>query len=156
MNLISRNVLIVVLFFLLFVLIFPGTFFGSQSKDYENVDTSGEMILARLSRAMAELNALKAQNEELRSLIQNYIPMDFKSHDQLSRSSNIRETAIFSTQGDSGPEAELELTRRRLNTGINELWNYLRLNSNSSTVLSYVGVLKNSLLYDLGRICKSG
>ena len=133
------------------MLIFNGPFFGLQSKEYENVDTSGEMILARLSRAMAELTALKSQNEELRILIQNYIPLDLKPSMNVFPKDEIENNLnSFSQESFSIPNKDFELSRRSLNNGINELWNYVHSNSNSSLDLLFVKELKNNLLYDLG------
>ena len=159
----SRTFIFAFLLFFLFLLLFNGPLFGGggwqAAKEVEDVDTSGEIILARLSRAMAELSALKAQNEELRGLIQNYIPLE-----SLQSSLDARKSQINSKEGQklkSGskeggtsssatPDAQFELARRKLKKDIGELWNFLKHNTNHSTA-AFAQELKNSLLFDLGK-----
>lgn len=117
----------------------------SRSRDDSTaVDSSsnGEMILARLSRAMNELTALKAQNEELRSLLQNYLPIDLQPNDHKLLSSEDRVL-------ESSPSQEYETTRRRIEFNVNEMWLFLRANTNLST-MQFVNQIRHNLLYDLG------
>jgi len=142
----SRYILCAFLLLFLFILIFNGPFFGS--KDYEDVDTSGEIILARLSRAMAELSALKAQNEELRGLIQNYIPLDLS---QNFVDNHLKFTNTVNNDNDASvPHLEFELARRKLKRDINELWNFIKAKESANHTQPFVKELKNSLLFDLG------
>lgn len=151
------------LFIFLLIIISNGPFslFG-HSNDIENeIDTSTEIILARLSRAMAELTALKSQNEELRSLIQNFIPQlqlndidgGHSSHSS-SSSSNIgsrlqQQQRLFV---NSIPlDSQYEFSRRKLMTDLNELWNYIRtVETAKPESKNFIKELKNSLLFDLG------
>ncbi len=118
------------------------------------------MILARLSRAMTELTALKAQNEELRSLLQNYLPIDIISVDH-SSSPLILNSDINSNNNNNDingnevqksshfPSQEYELTRRRIASNVNELWHFLRTKTNS-TIMQFVNEIRHNLLYELG------
>jgi hypothetical protein len=122
------------------------------------------MILARLSRAMTELTALKAQNEELRSLLQNYLPIDINSVDHSSspliinsdinnnnnNNNNNNDFNVNEVQKLSHfPSQEYELTRRRIESNINELWHFLRTKTNS-TIMQFVNEIRHNLLYELG------
>ena len=116
---------------------------GSGSVD---ANSNGEMILARLSRAMNELSALKAQNEELRTLLQNYLPIDLKPIDQkLSQTT----TSLQTKESNLFPTQEYELTRRRIEFNVNELWHFLRSKTNSS-IMKFVNEIRQNVLYDLG------
>ncbi len=122
------------------------------------------MILARLSRAMTELTALKAQNEELRSLLQNYLPIDINSMDHSSspliinsdinnnnnNNNNNNDFNVNEVQKLSHfPSQEYELTRRRIESNVNELWHFLRTKTNS-TIMQFVNEIRHNLLYELG------
>lgn len=159
----SRTFIFAFLLFFLLLIIFNGPFFGGwqTAREFEDVDTSGEIILARLSRAMAELSALKAQNEELRGLIQNYIPLESlqsslaavekskQVKQNIGKDNNLKSNI---SSGAAPPDAQFELARRKLKKDIGELWNFVKHNSNRSTAL-FAQELKSSLLYDLGECC---
>lgn len=114
---------------------------SGQSIDASN---NGEMILARLSRAMNELTALKAQNEELRLLLQNYLPIDLQPKEK-----GISSPSFETKELKSYPSQEYETTRRRLEFNVNELWSFLRAHTNTST-MQFVNQIRHNMLYDLG------
>lgn len=152
-NNISRYIVfafLVVLFF--FVLRF--SFSNKEAKEYEEIDTSGEMILARLNRAMAELSALKSQNDELHALIQNFVPFEARQNvDSIFKQPKITSQhgpTTLNTNGktDEFPDEQFESSRRKLKMDVNELWHYLRENLNESK-LEFAEDLKNSLQYDI-------
>ena len=134
----------VVIVWLLIIFVITGPLIGwsRHREDGNSVDTggNGEMILARLSRAMNELTALKAQNEELRSLLQNYLPIDVKPLDEKSSLLSSTSANSKSDKLSNTPSQEYELTRRRLETNVNELWHFLRTKTNSS-VMKFVNEL---------------
>ncbi|XP_046913120.2 alpha-(1,6)-fucosyltransferase [Dermatophagoides farinae] len=156
-----------ILFFLLIFLLIlisnvPFGFFG-HSNDNENIDSSTEIILARLSRAMAELTALKSQNEELRNLIQNFIPqlqLNDDIHNGDDRMASIHSSYIGHKQFDGANsifslDSQFEFSRRKLTTDVNELWNYIRtVETTKAETKNFVKELKNSLLFDLVIIAK--
>jgi hypothetical protein len=160
----------VVLVWLLIIFVITGPLLRWPSRNgldnNQNGDNSnnGEMILARLSRAMTELTALKAQNEELRSLLQNYLPIDVNSIDHLSsplivnsdinsnnnnKDNNNNINAIEVQKTSHFPSQEYELTRRRIVSNVNELWHFLRTKTNS-TIMQFVNEIRHNLLYELG------
>lgn len=146
-----RYVALIVFFFILFVVILNTSLFSFKGKEWtNNVDTSGEMILARLSRAMAELSALKTQNEELRVLIKSYIPFDPNAN-KLTNHNNIpiNEDKSQAVSQPTDLNKEFELTRRKLARDVKELWNYVSKSLNADQN-GFVKELKNSLLYDIG------
>src|SRR5882762_4965117 len=76
----TSRLLIAVLVWLLLIFAISGPFFkwSGRSTVEGNGNENAEMILARLSRANSELNTLKTQNEELRELLQSYLPAEVK------------------------------------------------------------------------------
>lgn len=156
-NNISRYIVFAFLIlFLFFVLRFSLS--DKEAKEYEEIDTSGEMILARLNRAMAELAALKAQNDELHALIQNFVPFearhDMDSFLKQSKIPSPKETAALNSNdklnADDFLDEQFESSRRKLKSDVNELWYYLRENLNESK-LEFAEDLKNSLQYDISK-----
>ncbi|XP_054159027.1 alpha-(1,6)-fucosyltransferase-like [Oppia nitens] len=142
----SRLLIAIVIVWLLVIFVITGPLIGwSHNRDDGNVDmnSNGEMILARLSRAMNELTALKAQNEELRSLLQNYLPIDLSvtSGQQSDAKSSSLKSSYF-------PSQEYELSRRRVEFNMNELWHFLRTKTNSS-IMQFVNQIKHNMFYDL-------
>jgi len=133
---------------------------GDNNPNGDN-GNNGEMILARLSRAMTELTALKAQNEELRNLLQNYLPIDINSIDHSSsplvKSDNIHNTNNIKANNNDNdvqkssnfPSQEYELTRRRIVSNVDELWHFLRTKTNA-TIMQFVNEIRHNLLYELG------
>lgn len=99
---------------------------------------SDEALAKRLTRASTQLNLLKKQNDELRSLLSNlkFDNLDSstnnneviealqnklkKATDLLSKSEN---TADAQTKIE--PSKEFELTRRRVMTGVQEIWYFM-------------------------------
>ena len=143
----TSSAVIIVWLLIIFVMTGPFMSWSRNRDDSTSIDTSsnGEMILARLSRAMNELTALKAQNEELRTLLQNYLPIDLQPSEH--------KLSIASTDKDlkSTPSQEYETTRRRIEFNVDEMWRFLMANTNSST-MKFVSQVRHNLLYDLG-IC---
>ncbi|XP_027198736.2 alpha-(1,6)-fucosyltransferase 8 isoform X1 [Dermatophagoides pteronyssinus] len=163
----TKYFILIFLFIFLLIIISNepfGLFNHTNNNDIDNVDSSTEIILARLSRAMAELTALKSQNEELHQLIQNFIPQLKLNHlDRTSssfQSSNIQQQpkqqhqrSYFDTIDSLDPK--YEFSRRKLTNDVNELWNYIRSTETvKSEMKNFVKELKNSLLFDLDIIDK--
>lgn len=147
-NNISKYLILFILLLFLIILI-TNEPFGWKHSDTENnvIDSSSEIILARLSRAMLELNSLKSQNEELRNLIQSFLP---SSDDETG------ETVFTNIQDNEHKlkhkfelDYQYEFSRRKLISDVNELWNYIRRNGKPENK-NFIKELKNSLLYDLG------
>ena len=167
----TKYFILIFLFIFLLIIISNepfGLFNHSNNNNIDNVDSSTEIILARLSRAMAELTALKSQNEELHQLIQNFIPQLKLNHlDRTSssfQSSNIQQQkqqqqrSYFDTKNSINKlDPKYEFSRRKLTNDVNELWNYIRSTETvKSEMKNFIKELKNSLLFDLGNvfICK--
>lgn len=129
---VTRLVIAIVVVWLLILFIISGPLRNHSN----NSNTSNDIILARLSRANNELALLKAQNEELRMLIENYLPKDLK---------------ISEIQKDESqyPSQDFELARRRISFNIDELWHYLR-NTKNSSIIRFANEIRDNLLYDLG------
>ncbi|XP_053212595.1 alpha-(1,6)-fucosyltransferase-like [Panonychus citri] len=98
----------VVFVWLLLIFFIGGPLLKRTEGDYSLINSeNGELILARLSRATSELDSLKAQNEELRNLLQNYIPLDF----QLNKASDL-------LKDSNGPSPQLPLVAEAQNQNL--------------------------------------
>ena len=164
-NSIPRIYIAAVIFFLLFIFYGFDSLFGSSSLDYNRIDTSSEIIVARLSRALSELNSLKAQNEELRDLLGQYMPNSFianniymkapplNSEKDSQQSQQISSPYLSHNTEKNAfkePSLEYELAHRKLQNDINEFWYMVRNNYNSTSGV-IVKQLRDSLLFDLGK-----
>ena len=137
-NVMTIGRLVVGLIFIWIILLFlGGPLFGRSDNSDSNIDQ--EMILARLSRASSELRSLKAQNEELKRMIDNIIPYKSRrsSSDSLSSGS---------------PSFDYELSLRRLFSNANELWFFLNKTLKAEPDKSFISDLRRSLLFDLKTI----
>uniref|UniRef100_A0A023FVF4 Alpha-(1,6)-fucosyltransferase n=1 Tax=Amblyomma parvum TaxID=251391 RepID=A0A023FVF4_AMBPA len=99
----------VLVMWLLVVLMISGPLFHNSEPD--------EQVLARLTRAVGELESLKQQNEELRSLL-----------NAIREPSKKEEPSSPRQQQHKGcePSEEYEVRRRRVANGVQELWFYAR------------------------------
>lgn len=114
---IGKLIACVLVMWLLVVLMISGPLFHTGEPD--------EQVLARLTRAAAELESLKQQNEELRALL-NSIKEPSK-REQLPVPP--APEALKSTPGSSvsgAPSKEYEVLRRKIGNGVQELWYYAR------------------------------
>lgn len=143
----SRLLIAVLLVWLLVIFFITGPIFKWPGKD-ESHGENGEMILARLSRATSELNSLKAQNEELRNLLQNYLPAEFNAKLQGNNLKDISKQ-IGQEEFCNVPSQEVEDARRRIIQNLNELWYYLRTRTNSS-FMEFINQQKHNMNFDLG------
>uniref|UniRef100_A0A023FEE9 Putative glycoprotein 6-alpha-l-fucosyltransferase n=1 Tax=Amblyomma cajennense TaxID=34607 RepID=A0A023FEE9_AMBCJ len=100
----------VLVMWLLVVLMISGPLFHSSEPD--------EQVLARLTRAVGELESLKQQNEELRSLL-NAIKEPSKKEEPSSARQQQHAAGCE-------PSEEYEVRRRRAANGVQELWFYAR------------------------------
>uniref|UniRef100_A0A131YZ78 Alpha-(1,6)-fucosyltransferase n=1 Tax=Rhipicephalus appendiculatus TaxID=34631 RepID=A0A131YZ78_RHIAP len=105
----------VLVMWLLVVLMISGPLFHSGEPD--------EQVLARLTRAVSELETLKQQNEELRSLL-NAIKEPSRK-EEAKEPKEPKEPVIQQT-GCGEPSQEYEVRRRRAADGVQELWFYAR------------------------------
>ncbi|KAL1415884.1 hypothetical protein MTO96_028483 [Rhipicephalus appendiculatus] len=105
----------VLVMWLLVVLMISGPLFHSGEPD--------EQVLARLTRAVSELETLKQQNEELRSLL-NAI----KEPSRKEEAKELKEPKepVIQQTGCGEPSQEYEVRRRRAADGVQELWFYAR------------------------------
>ncbi|GFU32721.1 alpha-(1,6)-fucosyltransferase [Nephila pilipes] len=142
---------------LIVIILLSGPMFHNNEPD--------EQILVRLSRALGELEALKLQNEELKSLLNSLklSPESLKSEKINSVGSH--ETALKSDISKSGlqqvgetgrkePTKEFEVTRRLIEDGVSEMWYFLnselkKLNKSLSSDVNNSKKL-SSLLEDIG------
>ncbi|RWS16742.1 hypothetical protein B4U79_03486 [Dinothrombium tinctorium] len=141
----GRILIAVVLLWLLLILFIGGPLLRRNDSEYNVINgENAELILARLSRASSELGALKAQNEELRNLLQNYIPIEA----QIKKATN-----VLNEDSQQSIEAlqTFEASRRRLAFNINELWHHLRTRLNSSQ-MSAINEHRNNLLFEIEQI----
>ncbi|KFM57890.1 Alpha-(1,6)-fucosyltransferase, partial [Stegodyphus mimosarum] len=111
---------------LIVIILLSGPMFHSNEPD--------EQILVRLSRALGELEALKLQNEELKSLLNSLklSPSSGKKEKLISIPANDQEMKVEKNKGEleanqefREPSKEFEETRRRLENGVVEMWYYL-------------------------------
>ncbi|KAL3226312.1 hypothetical protein MRX96_025212 [Rhipicephalus microplus] len=102
----------VLVMWLLVVLMISGPLFHSGEPD--------EQVLARLTRAVSELETLKQQNEELRSLL-NAI----KEPSRKEEAKELKQPVVQQTRCGE-PSQEYEVRRRRVADGVQELWFYAR------------------------------
>lgn len=160
----GRILVAVIIVWILLIFFIGGPIFR-RSTDSDltgsNGETGTELILARLSRASSELKSLRAQNEELRKIIDHLIPLKSSSsssshlksspsddhqldhHETLSSSDHVLHSTV--------PNHSYEDSRRRLYSNINEEWFYLRKRLNV-TDLKFLTQLRHNLLYDLDEI----
>ncbi|KAH7940441.1 hypothetical protein HPB49_000215 [Dermacentor silvarum] len=104
----------VLVMWLLVVLMISGPLFHSGEPD--------EQVLARLTRAVGELESLKQQNEELRSLL-NAIKEPSRKE---SLKEPVHQQAAGQHAGCGEPSLEYEVRRRKVANGVQELWFYAR------------------------------
>lgn len=109
----------VLVMWLLVVLMISGPLFHNNEPD--------EQVLARLTRAVGELESLKQQNDELRSLLN---AIKEPGHREAARrpSSSPSSSSSQPSKGGGGcePSEEYEVRRRRVANGVQELWFYAR------------------------------
>lgn len=145
---VPRLVILVVVLWLLLFLVYnlPGLKPGNGGNDETGppIDNQ-EMILARLSRASSELKWLKKQNEDLRTLLNQLIPLKGSPMGH-----NPFVSDGLSGTGDScTPSVSFESTRRRLTYDLNELWFYLRTKVNHS-MIEFINQHRHNMLHNLG------
>ena len=133
--------LVVVLWLLLILYISEPLF---RRSDHTNGQDKTDLILARLSRATSELEILRTQNQELRSIVQNYASSSGYSKDNFHIDASV---GLHFTV----PDEQYELNRRRLRSNLNELRFFLRNSlALNSTVMSFIHQHYANYLYDLG------
>lgn len=171
----------VVLVWLLLIFFIGGPLLKRTEGDYSLINSeNGELILARLSRASSELDSLRAQNEELRNLLQNYIPLGLqlnKASDllkdgglpgeanlpipaspvsalaPLSSSPSSSSSSISLNLFASVPNLKYEQARRRVSYSYNELWFFLNDHfKHNVSLLKFVNEHRASFMYDLGKL----
>lgn len=115
---VGKLIACVLVMWLLVVLMISGPLFHSGEPD--------EQVLARLTRAVAELESLKQQNEELRALL-NSIKDPSKREQQVQEPAVVIPPIQTATTSSSGvPSKEYEVLRRKVINGVQELWYYAR------------------------------
>lgn len=127
---IGKIVIGLLIIWLVIIVMLSGPLFHGSEPD--------EQVLARLTRAVGELEALKQQNEELRTLLTslktsalsndysdtiNSFRIKLSKADHLFQNKKIAET-INSDYVE--PSKEFEVTRRKIENGVTEMWYYLR------------------------------
>ncbi|KAI1301497.1 Aryl hydrocarbon receptor nuclear translocator -like protein [Halotydeus destructor] len=145
-----RILIAVLLVWLLVVLFIYGPIL--RGAEFDNTLTTGEnaeMILARLSRASSELSSLKAQNEELKKMLENLVPFRTLAN-KVNQASHVLEHDFSATSG-SAPLISYEQTRRKLKSNVDEMWHYLR-NQLKGPQLDFVTQLRYNLQYDLDEL----
>jgi glycoprotein 6-alpha-L-fucosyltransferase len=116
-----------------------GPLLGKDSND-SSIDQS-EMILARLSKASSELRSLKSQNDELKRMIDNLIPLKSK-----------RSSSDNSIVSPGSPSFDYELSLRRMFSNANEFWFFLNKTLKTETEKSFVRDLRRTFIFDLKTI----
>lgn len=155
LNLISAGKL---LFFLvvvriLLILYFSGPLMKKPDPDFDVINKgNNDLILARLSRATSELDNLRSQNQELKNLLQSYLPSDqpVNSKHSSTHDDSRNDLLVNLKSYASLPDKEYELTRRRLGFNLNELWFFLHSLRLNSSIYNYIYQHRASYLYDLG------
>lgn len=146
----GRILIAAVLVWLLLIFFIGGPLFRRGDADYGGITgENGEMILARLSRATSELNTLKTQNEELRKLLENLLPIKSLAT-KINQASKTLQTSSDVPSLSNFPSRSYEQTRRKLRSDSNELWHYLRKKLNGSH-LEFVRQHRHNMLYNLGK-----
>lgn len=106
----------VLVMWLLVVLMISGPLFHNNEPD--------EQVLARLTRAVGELESLKQQNDELRSLLNAIKEPGHKEPQRPSPQQQQQQPPPFSKGCE--PSEEYEVRRRRVANGVQEQWFYAR------------------------------
>lgn len=107
----------VLVLWLLVVLMISGPLFHNNEPD--------EQVLARLTRAVGELESLKQQNDELRSLL-NAIKEPGRKEAPRPQQQPPPPSGSSSSAGGCEPSEEYEVRRRRVANGVQEQWFYAR------------------------------
>ncbi|XP_074596036.1 alpha-(1,6)-fucosyltransferase 8 [Brevipalpus obovatus] len=146
---------LVVVVWIILILYISQPLLRHSDHDYEQDKT--ELILARLSRATSELEILRTQNQELKSIVQNYVSSSTLSKNSDNNDNFHHASSIIGggLHRFNGPDKQYELTRRRLGFNLNELRFFLRNSlSLNSTVVNFINQHYANYLYDLDKIAE--
>lgn len=145
-----KYLITIFLLIILLIIITNEPFNWFRTEESEPIDSSPAIILARLSRATAELAVLKSQNEELQSLVQRFISKISENDPDFKESLDENHTQNANSHNIS-LDYQYEFSRRKLSQDISELWNFIRFGGEPiEETKIFVKELTNSLLYDLG------
>lgn len=113
----GKLVICLLLLWLLVLLMISGPLFHNNEPD--------EQVVARLTRAVGELESLKQQNEELRSLLHSLRDPSLK---EIPKPELPKETpkAEARREGLTEPTKEYEVLRRKAENDVREMWYYAR------------------------------
>lgn len=138
------QILLGVLFIWLLIIIFiSGPLLRRSDTDYNMVNIeNAELIMARLSRAFSEIDSLRSHNEELRSFLNEFLPLNQSDHSstQINRASCSQEAS-----------KQFEGVRRRLIFNYNELWYYVNTVIKNASKNKFINEHRGNFLYDLGK-----
>lgn len=167
---VGKIILILLAIWLVVIILLSGPLLHGSEPD--------EQVLSRLSRALGELEALKLQNEELRSLL-NALKLSSAADEdakneaihaleiKLNTASKGKKNSKEKPLGFKEPSCEFEETRRHVEDGVMEMWYYLKselkklndsvgMNSAASqslmVLLEEVAEHKRILLHDMGKL----
>ncbi|UXI15991.1 PAB-dependent polyA-specific ribonuclease subunit PAN3 [Sarcoptes scabiei] len=144
-----KYLITIFLLIILLIIITNEPFNWFRTEESEPIDSSPAIILARLSRATAELAVLKSQNEELQSLVQRFISKISENDPDFKESLDENHTQNANSHNIS-LDYQYEFSRRKLSQDISELWNFIRFGGEPiEETKIFVKELTNSLLYDL-------
>ena len=140
----GRILIVVLLLWLLIILFFSGSLLKRSDSEYNMANLeNAELIMARLSRAFSELDSLRFHNEELESIIKEYLPID-----------NSKKLSNEATQSNCNYQScqQFEEVRRRLKFNYNELWYFLHSKIKNSSLFEFIDAHRSNFFYDLGII----
>uniref|UniRef100_A0A2R5LN15 Alpha-(1,6)-fucosyltransferase n=1 Tax=Ornithodoros turicata TaxID=34597 RepID=A0A2R5LN15_9ACAR len=156
----GRLVICLLLIWLVVLLMISGPLFHNNEPD--------EQVVARLTRAVGELESLKQQNEELRSLLHSIrdpslAELQKQELQKEPQKEPQKEAAKIEHTREGEPSKEYEVLRRKVENGIRELWFYARAQLNKvkksledpkpvDRIIQDLAVHKRTILTDLEKL----